>query len=109
MRVAVELVDNREPGILAVIIHAADVDKIIKAKGLPGKSAYVGDSIRVAQLQRDLATKFDGFRHEVGKLSAQPVRLFLGSHGDYATFLKGVAIVRFSTTGSLATFFCSRS
>ena len=65
--IAIEMIDKAEPGIVAVIVDARDVHKVIKAQFLFGKLAHLWHSLRRRYPQADLASEFDWLGNKLAK------------------------------------------
>src|SRR5262249_42403530 len=81
MAVAVEMVNDREARILAVVVDAGDVDEVVAAERLFGEGAHLDDPPGVRELQRDLAAELHGFGDEIVEPGFELLGKFESGHG----------------------------
>ena len=71
MAVAVKLVYHRPAGVVAVVVHAAQVHQVVEAQFLSGEGTDGVDLPGLEHSQRDFAAEFGGFRQQIVKLCLQ--------------------------------------
>src|SRR5579871_1091651 len=80
MAVTVKLVNDGETRVVAVVVHAGDIDEIIEAEVFFGDRADFGDTAGISDSQRDLATELDGLGDEIAEPGLELIGEFEGVH-----------------------------
>src|SRR6185503_17328535 len=108
-------VNHRETRVVAIIVHAADVDEIIEPGFLFRESAHMGDLPGVENLQSDFAAKLGGFSQQTAEAGLEFLNEFQSGHG-VVSGTKPVQVRSQTATlsgaparGSLATLACNLS
>src|ERR1051326_9199 len=71
MAISIEVVNDRESRVLAVVIDAGDVHQVIKSQVSLCEGANLRDLLRIAESERDFPAKLGRFRDIVAELAAQ--------------------------------------